>query len=79
MCFVVDTTSGSRMKYTEFRDSIRKVLEGSLTGMTWKELKQSLDLPYERPCPQWVGRLEREIGLVRREKKANALIWRVVR
>ena len=64
------------MKYTEFRDSIHCALAKS-PGMTWKELKDSLNLPYQQPCPEWMGRLEQEIHLERKEKKGNALIWRL--
>ena len=65
------------MKYTEFRDSIRKELIRSQSGRTWKEIKKELDLPYDRPCPEWIAQMELEIGLERKEKKGNALIWRL--
>jgi hypothetical protein len=65
------------MKYTEFKDSIREELKRNPSGLTWRELKGTLALPYERPCSEWTSRLEKEIGLVRREKKGNALIWRL--
>jgi len=65
------------MEYTEFRDSIHADLRRSRSGKTWKELKASLNLPYAQPCQEWIGRLKREIGLKRREKKGNALVWKV--
>jgi len=65
------------MQYTEFRDAIRRELQQSASGKTWKDLKETLSLPYDRPCPEWVGQLEQEIGLVRKEKKGNAFIWRI--
>jgi hypothetical protein len=65
------------MQYTEFRDSIHADLRRSSSGKTWKELKASLNLPYSQPCQEWICRLEREIGLERREKKRNALVWKV--
>jgi hypothetical protein len=65
------------MKYTEFRDSIRDELRRNPSGKTWKELKSSLDLPYSRPCPNWIRRLEQQIGLERSEKRGNALVWKV--
>jgi hypothetical protein len=64
------------MKYTEFRDAIHQALSQS-HGMTWKELKKSLNLPYTQPCPEWIGRLEQEISLERKEKKGNSLVWKL--
>lgn len=65
------------MKYTEFRDSIAADLQGVPSGRTWKQLQAVLMLPYTRPCPTWVRRLEREIGLVRDKRRGNALVWRI--
>jgi len=65
------------MKYTTFRDSIRRELARSPSGKTWKEIKKALDLPYDRPCPEWIAQMELDVGLVRKEKKGNALIWRL--
>ena len=53
------------MRYVEFRDAIEGELRRHRTGWTWKELRDRLDLPYERPCPTWVAKLENEIGLER--------------
>ena len=65
------------MRYAEFRDSIQADLRKSRSGKTWKELQRSLNLPYKRPCPEWVGRLEQEIGLLRDTRRGSALVWRV--
>lgn len=65
------------MKYTEFRDSIAQELKAHPSGKTWKELKRDLKLPYSLACPEWIARLEIEIGLERREKRGNALIWKL--
>ena len=67
------------MTYAAFRDSIHEELKSRKEGKTWKELRQSLKLPYDRPCPNWVVRLEKEIGLVRKDRIGNALIWRIDR
>jgi len=67
------------MRYTEFRDKIRKALQRNPEGMTWKELKSGLNLPYERPCPDWVGKLENEIALTRQKGTGNALVWMLER
>jgi len=65
------------MTYVEFNRLIHSQLQKRSQGMTWKELKESLDLPYDRPCPEWVSRLEKEIGLVRAKGAGKAFVWRV--
>ena len=53
------------MRYVEFRDAIARALGKRPAGMTWVELREAAELPYERPCPEWTRRLEAEIGLER--------------
>ena len=65
------------MRYTEFRDIVHRELKQQPNGLTWQELKDSLALPYDRPCPEWIKKLESEIDLQRNEKKGNSLIWRI--
>jgi hypothetical protein len=65
------------MKYTEFRDTIASVLKANPSGQTWQELKRDLNLPYQKPCPEWIAQLELESGLERREKRGNALVWKL--
>jgi hypothetical protein len=48
------------MRYVDFRDQIITELRRSKSGLTWKELKEKLDLPYRTPCPEWVKRMEEE-------------------
>ena len=67
------------MRYVEFRDAIRAALRRKPTGMTWTELKQRLDLPYDRPCQSWVERLEAEIGLLRTKGTGRAYVWKLPR
>lgn len=35
------------------------------SGLTWKELKERLELPYKNLCPEWTKRLEEETAYVR--------------
>ncbi len=63
------------MRYVEFRDGIRIALRENPKGMTWRELRDSLDLPYNTPCQEWVYRLEQEIGLTRTKGTGRALVW----
>jgi hypothetical protein len=65
------------MRYEEFRDAVRDHLMLNPEGVTWKELREALDLPYERPCPEWVKRLENDMGLDRKEKMGRALLWKM--
>lgn len=65
------------MRYVDFRDSIQKELKRCSKGLTWKELKERLDLPYESPCGEWVVRLEKEISLSRTKGEGRAFIWKV--
>ena len=65
------------MRYVEFRDVIRDALRRNPAGLTWRGLKQLLDLPYDRPCPSWVKRLEVEVGLSRVKGTGRAYAWTV--
>lgn len=67
------------MTYLEFRDTIVEALEGEPAGLTWKELRDGWQLPYKTPCPEWVARLEEEVGLVRERKRGNAKLWVLVK
>ncbi|MEO0965193.1 MAG: hypothetical protein AAFY08_08730 [Planctomycetota bacterium] len=64
------------MRYAEFRDLIHRRLKRRKAGMTWVELRDALELPYDRPCPEWTKKLEAEIGLTRVKGPGRALLWR---
>jgi hypothetical protein len=63
------------MFYEQFRDLIQAKLLKRRRGMTWRELRDDLGLPYDRPCPEWTRRLESDIGLIRRKGTGKALVW----
>jgi len=65
------------VRYTEFRERVQKQLRRKPMGSTWAELRDDLDLPYDRPCPSWTKRLEQEIGLTRVSRRGRALVWKV--
>lgn len=65
------------MRYVDFREVTLKALRRKRTGMTWAELREQLDLPYERPCPEWVRRMESESGLERVKGPGRSLVWKV--
>ncbi len=65
------------MRYVEFRDTIAGELRTTPEGLTWVELRDRLELPYDRPCPTWTRQLEEEIGLMRVKGDGRALLWKV--
>ena len=67
------------MRYVEFRDRIQKKLQRNPSGLTWTELRDQLDLPYDRPCAAWIKRLEEEIALSRARGTGRAYVWKINR
>jgi hypothetical protein len=67
------------MRYVDFRNQIQRELQRNPGGLTWRELKERLDLPYKTPCQEWVARLEKEIKLSRKKGEGRAFIWKVPR
>jgi hypothetical protein len=65
------------MRYVEFRDLILKELKRNPKGFTWIELRDRLNLPYEKACQTWIYQLEEEIGLHRVIGEGRALVWKV--
>jgi hypothetical protein len=65
------------MRYTEFKAAIQQHLQQNRNGATWLELRETLALPYDRPCPEWTRRLESEIGLIRRKSSGRSLVWEI--
>ena len=65
------------MRYVDFMDVIQEVLRQNPAGLTWAELKERLDLPYDRPCPTWVRRMEQEVGLSRVKGSGRAYVWKL--
>jgi hypothetical protein len=67
------------MRYEEFKAAIQQHLKRNRHGATWLELRDTLTLPYDRPCPEWTRRLETEIGLIRRKGARRSLVWELPR
>jgi len=63
------------MTYTAFKTVIRSKLQREPDGVPWSAIRDSLNLPYDRPCPEWVKRLEQDIGLIRSKKNGRAYLW----
>ena len=65
-----------QMRFERFQDVVSGYLRGRPEGATWSELRSALGLPYVRPCPTWVYRMEQEIGL-ERSRGPNGMVWRL--
>lgn len=65
------------MRYLEFRSVIQEELIKNPAGLTWLELRDRLGLPYKQPCPEWVNRMEREVGLSRTKGTGRAYVWKI--
>lgn len=65
------------MRYLEFRNAIEEELLQNRAGLTWAELKERLNLPYKQPCPEWVRRMEEEVGLSRARGAGRAYVWKI--
>jgi hypothetical protein len=65
------------MRYVEFKEKIKARLIEHPEGLTWDQLKDQLELPYDRPCPDWVDRLERDIGLTRSREAHRSFTWKL--
>jgi len=65
------------VRYVEFKAVVETELRRNAEGLTWVALRDQLQLPYERPCPNWTRRLEREIGLSRTKGSGRAFVWKV--
>jgi hypothetical protein len=63
------------MSFDDFKKAVESELKKKPAGATWSELKKDRRLPYDRPCPEWTRRLEKEIGLVRRKGGSRSLVW----
>ena len=75
MSRVLSPESLPTLTYLEFKTRIQGHLESHGSGATWHELREALKLPYDRPCPEWTRRLEKEIGLVRHKGISRSLRW----
>jgi hypothetical protein len=72
-------SSQSSMRYVDFKNAIHRALRRNAAGLTWAQLQQKLNLPYNRPCPAWTKQLEQEIGLSRVAGAGRALVWKIGR
>ncbi len=62
------------MTYEEFKNKILKLLSNNHRGITWDEMKKSLELNQTVPNNKWVKQLENDIKLQRR-KDGKRIYW----
>ena len=65
------------MKYDKFKNQIYTALQANPDGLSWKELRNTLNLPYEIPCQTWINQLVDEIQLIRSKGESRAYIWKI--
>lgn len=65
------------MKYAEFKMQIQNALVENPDGLSWLELKGSLNIPYKIPCQTWIYKFEQEINFVRSNGRGSAFIWKI--
>ena len=65
-----------RHTYIEFRAKVKKALHGETNGLTWNQLREKGSIKYTRPCYNWIGKLENEIGLIRK-RKGRYVYWKL--
>ena len=67
-----------RHTYAEFREKVRKALEGEKDGLAWNQLRKKGGIEYTRPCYTWARQLEDDIGLIR-ERRRRTICWKLKR
>jgi hypothetical protein len=65
----------ARISYEDFRDKIAATLRQSGRPLTWTEVRTIANLPQAFPNNQWVHRMERDIGLIRRRESDGIIHW----
>jgi hypothetical protein len=65
----------ARMTYEAFRDKIVGALMPAGKPLTWTEVRTVAGLPQLFPNNQWVHRLEKDAGLIRRRESDGIIHW----
>ena len=64
------------MTYEDFRATVERSLREHGT-LTWTELRTAAKLPQAFPNNQWVHRMEKDIGLIRKRDNHGIIRWSV--
>jgi hypothetical protein len=65
----------SLMTYETFCEEISTVLAKAGKSLTWTEVRTAANLPQAFPNNQWVHRMEKDIGLIRRRESDGTIHW----
>jgi hypothetical protein len=63
------------MTYEDFKAKIASALAPAGKPLTWTEVRTVAGLPQLFPNNQWVRRLEKDIGLIRRRESDGTIHW----
>jgi hypothetical protein len=63
------------MDYDEFKSKIIDTLASAGKPLTWTEVRTVARLPQLFPNNQWVHRLEKDAGLIRRRESDGTIHW----
>jgi hypothetical protein len=65
----------ANMDYDEFKSKIIDTLASAGKPLTWTEVRTVARLPQLFPNNQWVHRLEKDAGLIRRRESDGTIHW----
>jgi hypothetical protein len=65
------------MTYDDFRTKIVETLAEAHRPLTWTEIRTAAGLPQLFPNNQWVHRLEKDIGLLRKRDAGGIIHWQI--
>jgi hypothetical protein len=63
------------MTYDDFCKQISETLRKAGKPLTWTEIRTTANLPQAFPNNQWVHRMEKDIGLIRRRESDGTIHW----
>jgi hypothetical protein len=67
----------SMMSYDDFKSKVRAALKASPSSLTWTEVRTMAALPQLFPNNQWVHRMEKDIGLIRKRGSDGTINWQL--
>jgi hypothetical protein len=65
----------SMMTYEDFCKQVSDTLIKAGKALTWTEVRTTASLPQAFPNNQWVHRMEKDIGLIRRRESDGTIHW----
>ena len=67
----------SAMTYDDFKSNVQAALKASASPLTWTEVRTAAALPQMFPNNQWVHRMEKDIGLIRKRESDGTIHWQL--